>query len=1252
MISLLPLRCIHYAQVGRKHAADSRRILAQMLDEQDEAKDDEPPLPAPCEPPSSEIQQTEEADGKMMEASAAVAGNKHLEPAESQPPQPPQASLAEPATTASMDAAEQQLAKQQITPSAKHDMPSQYETQPTEAAHDGNMPEAAPAPEAVAGDTHLEPAESQPQLPQASLAESATTTSMDAAEQQLAKQQITPSAKHDMPSQYETQPTEAAHDGNMPEAAPAPAAVAGDTHLEPAESQPQLPQASLAESATTTSMDAAEQQLAKQQITPSAKHDMPSQYETQPTKAAHDGNMPEAAPAPEAVAGDTHLEPAESQPQPPQVCLAGPSTTASMDAAEQEQAKQQITPSVKHDKPSPEETQPTKAAHDGNMPEAAPAPAAVAGDTYLEPAESQRQQPQASLADPSTTTSVEAAEQQLAKQQITPSVKHDKPSHEETPATKAAHDGNMPEAAPATAPVAGSKHLEPAESQPQPPQASSADPSTTASMDAAEQQLAKQQITPSVKHDKPSPEETQPTKAAHDGNMPEAAPAPAPVAGDTYLEPAESQRQQPQASLADPSTTTSVEAAEQQLAKQQITPSAKHDKPSPEEAQPTEAAHDGNMPEAAPAPAAVAEKHFLKQSLPCGIQIFYSTSTMTHGPQPLAGSQPKPPQANLAEPAMEAAEQQAKQQIPPSAKHDTPSHEETPATKAAHDGNMPEAAPVTAPVAGGKHLEPAESQPQPPQASLAEPATTASMDAAEQQLAKQQITPSVKHDKPSLEETQPTKAAHDGNMPEAAPAPAAVAGDTYLEPAESQRQQPQASLADPSTTTSVEAAEQQLAKQQITPSAKHDKPSPEEAQPTEAAHDGNMPEAAPAPAAVAGKTHLEPAESQPHTPRADLAKVTSEDMREGTRQAVQFALSAKHTAAKSAAHTGRRASQKAKLRARREKKPRQGQATMQSFFHKAKQEIESIHSTPQAVKEEIESIQSSPPTVQNVKQEAPKEVSLFPNGCGKISQENKPREKHKSARSMAEEVKQEKPPKRARVERPKQEMCKEHKEAKEAASSESESDENIVKCLVLPEGIFDLLVKNGEGIMMRSYGLSKSPETFHILCSIDKGTHYTYVGKIEVVKTVAIEKKSALAKLGLTAADYQFWMSRLKDGSGVHAWDIGSVTKLRPSSVKFTSGKYRNRHFVCSMQQLLQGGDVDVPKPSLHSTAGYFLKLLGNKAYAQLSANAHALDGCNIRIGTGCSGSDICVLAFKTLIETINQEFGVLWLWFLNKSFG
>ena len=38
-----------------------------MLDEQDEAKDDEPPLPAPCEPPSSEIQQTEEADGKMME---------------------------------------------------------------------------------------------------------------------------------------------------------------------------------------------------------------------------------------------------------------------------------------------------------------------------------------------------------------------------------------------------------------------------------------------------------------------------------------------------------------------------------------------------------------------------------------------------------------------------------------------------------------------------------------------------------------------------------------------------------------------------------------------------------------------------------------------------------------------------------------------------------------------------------------------------------------------------------------------------------------------------------------------------------------------------------------------------------------------------------------------------------------------------------------------------------------------------------
>ena len=202
-----------------------------------------------------------------------------------------------------------------------------------------------------------------------------------------------------------------------------------------------------------------------------------------------------------------------------------------------------------------------------------------------------------------------------------------------------------------------------------------------------------------------------------------------------------------------------------------------------------------------------------------------------------------------------------------------------------------------------------------------------------------------------------------------------------------------------------------------------------------------------------------------------------------------------------------------------------------------------------------------------------------------------------------------------------------------------------VKCLILSESRFQELQQNGGGFLLRSYGLSKLPMTFHIVVSVEKGNNYAYTGSIEVGQSDVVSKRKDLSELGLSTPDFQFWLRKLQQESNVFAWHIGRVDPITPRLVKFTSQKFRNRHFSCSLELLSSGSvNVQVPEPSLHSTGAYFLKLLPSKAYKMLHQNAHALDGYALRVGTGCSGSDVGIVALKKLLDTINQEFGVTWL--------
>ena len=110
-------------------------------------------------------------------------------------------------------------------------------------------------------------------------------------------------------------------------------------------------------------------------------------------------------------------------------------------------------------------------------------------------------------------------------------------------------------------------------------------------------------------------------------------------------------------------------------------------------------------------------------------------------------------------------------------------------------------------------------------------------------------------------------------------------------------------------------------------------------------------------------------------------------------------------------------------------------------------------------------------------------------------------------------------------------------------------------------------------------------------------------------------------------------------------WEFSCVEVVPERQIRLTYQKFRNRLFVMPKSHFEQGACVDPPKgPSLYHTADFFMKLLSAADYQRLRATVMALDGCSIRVGTTCSGSDIGITAVKSLLLEINRTFNVIWL--------
>ena len=79
----------------------------------------------------------------------------------------------------------------------------------------------------------------------------------------------------------------------------------------------------------------------------------------------------------------------------------------------------------------------------------------------------------------------------------------------------------------------------------------------------------------------------------------------------------------------------------------------------------------------------------------------------------------------------------------------------------------------------------------------------------------------------------------------------------------------------------------------------------------------------------------------------------------------------------------------------------------------------------------------------------------------------------------------------------------------------------------------------------------------------------------------------------------------------------------------------------CKRTALQEASDAIVPDMRLASTAEYFVKKMSVQDREALAARMKQLDGVTIKIGSTCSGTDICVPVMKQTFKKLSAMFGV-----------
>lgn len=188
--------------------------------------------------------------------------------------------------------------------------------------------------------------------------------------------------------------------------------------------------------------------------------------------------------------------------------------------------------------------------------------------------------------------------------------------------------------------------------------------------------------------------------------------------------------------------------------------------------------------------------------------------------------------------------------------------------------------------------------------------------------------------------------------------------------------------------------------------------------------------------------------------------------------------------------------------------------------------------------------------------------------------------------------------------------------------------------LYLQEYEWNGLLKGGK-TMLRSF---KTREEKTLVVLRKSAAHYV-VGALEIEEVVYLSNGISHELVNRVRDMYpSSHLNALRAAKSAYEWRIKSVSRFEPAGVLTHHGtKFKNRTFniTPSMVQL-DGGQQGPERQCLKETAKFFFNLMDGDRQRSLCFLFKAIDQRTIRVGSTCSGSDICITVLQKTVDFMN----------------
>ena len=196
-------------------------------------------------------------------------------------------------------------------------------------------------------------------------------------------------------------------------------------------------------------------------------------------------------------------------------------------------------------------------------------------------------------------------------------------------------------------------------------------------------------------------------------------------------------------------------------------------------------------------------------------------------------------------------------------------------------------------------------------------------------------------------------------------------------------------------------------------------------------------------------------------------------------------------------------------------------------------------------------------------------------------------------------------------------------------------------CLVLMAAEWDALISGKERAILRPFQMHHGKTT--IIVRNPEG--HVVVGSVQWLESERFShfSETRVAKLCSVVYKDTKQLAQMKQNKEKHIWKCKDVVAFKPYVARFldVAPRYRNRPFIVKDQELFAHSSCDsFPKKlDLDDTARYFWSLLDEKMQLALRTTFRAVAKIRntIRIGTTCSGTDVCIPVIKACVAFFNS---------------